>query len=86
MYILKYHCTSKTVPVLLSLIFPFHLIPSPIHSTGVYFCFFPSFLAIFISLSSPEDLPPPDAATAAWRRPEEERTGTVHQLKDRDHG
>ena len=47
---------SKTVPVLLSLdpslIFPFHLLPSPVHPTGFSFCFFPGFLVIFIILSS----------------------------------
>ena len=43
---------SKTVPVLPSLdpslIFPFLLIPSPVHPTGFSFCFFPGFLAILI--------------------------------------
>ena len=43
---------SKTVPVLLSLdpslIFPFHLLPFPVHPTGFSICFFPGFLAIFI--------------------------------------
>ena len=51
----KGHLTSKlnynTVPVLPSLIYPFHLSPSPVHPTGSFFCFFPGFLAIFISLS-----------------------------------
>ena len=36
---------SKTIPVLPTpdpiLIFPFHLLPSPVHSTGFSFCFFP---------------------------------------------
>ena len=48
---------SKPVIVLLSrdlsLIFPFHILPSPVHPTGFSFCFFPDFLAIFIlSLNS----------------------------------
>jgi len=47
---------SKTIPVLPSLdpslIFPFHLLPSPVHPTGFSFCFFPAFVAIFILLSS----------------------------------
>ena len=43
---------SKTVPVLPSLILPFHLSPSAMHPTGFPFCFFPDFLAIFILLSS----------------------------------
>ena len=43
---------SKTVPVLPSLIFPFHLLPSPVHPTGFSFRFFHGFLAIFILLSS----------------------------------
>ena len=34
-----------------SLIFPFHLLPSPTYPTGFSFCFFPGFLAIFNSLS-----------------------------------
>ena len=46
------HLTSKlnfmTVPDLPSLIFPFHLLPSPVHPTGFFFCIFPGFLAIFI--------------------------------------
>ena len=33
------------------LLFPFHLLPSPVHPTGFSFCFFPGFLAIFILLS-----------------------------------
>ena len=52
----KGHLTSKqnsmTVPVLLSLIFPFILSPSPGHPTGFSFCIFSGFLAIFILLSS----------------------------------
>ena len=51
-----YKISSKTVPILPfldpSLIFPFHLLPSPVHPTGFSFCFFTGFLAIFISLSS----------------------------------
>ena len=47
---------SKTVPVLPSLgpslIFSFHLFPSPVYPTGFFFCFFPGFLAIFILISS----------------------------------
>ena len=35
----------KTVPVLPSLIFPFHLLPSPVHLTGFSFCFFAVFFA-----------------------------------------
>ena len=46
---------SKTVPISSfldpSLMFPFHLLPSLVHLTGFYFCFFPGFLAIFILLS-----------------------------------
>ena len=42
---------SKTVPVFSFLIFPFHLLPSPVHPTGFSFCFFPGFLAIFIVVS-----------------------------------
>ena len=46
----------KTVPVLPSLhhslIFPFHLLPSPVHPTGFFFCFFPGFLVIYTLLSS----------------------------------
>ena len=34
-----------------TLIFPSHLIPSPVHPTGFSFCFFPGFLAIFIMFS-----------------------------------
>jgi len=30
------------------LLFPFHLLPSPVHPTGFSFCFFSGFLAIFI--------------------------------------
>ena len=47
---------SKMVPVLPSLdpshIYIFHLLPTPVYLTGFYFCFFPVFLVIFISLSS----------------------------------
>ena len=47
---------SKKVPVLSSLdpflIFPFHLLPSPVHPTEFSFCFFPDFLSIVILLSS----------------------------------
>ena len=47
---------SKTVPVLPSvgpsLIFPFHLLPFPVHHTRFSFCFFPGFFKIFILLSS----------------------------------
>ena len=43
---------SKTVLVLPffypSLIFPFHLLPSPVHPIGISFYIFPGFLAIFI--------------------------------------
>ena len=50
------HLTSKTVPVLPSLdpsiLFPFYLLPSPVHPTRFSFCFFPGFFAIFILLSS----------------------------------
>ena len=52
----KVHLTSKTVPVLPSLdpslMYPFHLLPSPVHPTGFLFYIFPGFLAIFILLSS----------------------------------
>ena len=34
------------------LLFPFHLLPSPVHPTRFSFCFFPGFLAIFTLLSS----------------------------------
>ena len=40
-----------------SLIFPFHILPSPVHPTGFSFCFFPGFLAIFILLSSNNSIP-----------------------------
>ena len=47
---------SKTIPVLPSLdpslIFPFHILRYPIYPTGFSSCFFSSFLAIFILLSS----------------------------------
>ena len=47
---------SKTVPVLpsfnSSLLFPFHLLPYPMHLTGFSLYIFPGFLAIFILLSS----------------------------------
>ena len=82
----KGHLTSKlkyrTVPVLPSLVFLFHLSPSPVHPTefsfcffplpyhfylvvieqqhptGVSSCFFPGFLAIFILLSSNNNILP----------------------------
>ena len=41
---------SKTVTVLPSLIFPFHLLPSLVHSTRFSLYIFPGFLAIFILL------------------------------------
>ena len=44
--------TSRRFPFLPSLIFPLHLLPSPVHLTGFSFCFYPGFLAIFILLSS----------------------------------
>ena len=50
--------TPKTDPVLHSLypslVFTFHLLPSPVHPTGFYFCFFffSDFFAIIILLSS----------------------------------
>ena len=34
------------------LLFPFHLLPSPVHPTGFSSCSFPGFLAIFTLLSS----------------------------------
>ena len=47
---------SNMVPVLSSLdpslIFPFHLLPSPVYPTGYSFCFFPGLLPIYILLSS----------------------------------
>ena len=47
---------SETVPVSpsfdSSLIFPFHILPSTVHHTGFFICFFPGFLAIFIMSSS----------------------------------
>ena len=47
---------SRTVPVLPSLhlshIFPFHLLPSPVHPTRFFFYIVPGFLAIFILLIS----------------------------------
>ena len=56
------HLTSKTVPVLPSvdpsLIFPFHLLPSPVYPTGFSICIFPGFLAIFILLSSNNKISP----------------------------
>ena len=36
----------KTVPVLLSVIFPFHFVSFPVHPTGFSFCCFTGFLAI----------------------------------------
>ena len=42
---------STMVTNLPSLIFPFNLLPSPVHATGFSFCFFPGFLVIFILLS-----------------------------------
>ena len=52
----KGHLNFKMVPVLPyldpSLIFPMHLLPSPVHRTRFSFCFFPGFLNIFILLSS----------------------------------
>ena len=46
----------KKVPVLfsheISIIFPYHLLPSAVHPTGFCFYFFPGFLAISILLSS----------------------------------
>ena len=45
---------SKTVSVVPSinpsLIFPFHLLLSPVHTAGFSYCFFPGFLVIFILL------------------------------------
>ena len=42
------HCTSKlnskNIPALPSLIFPFHLLPSPVNPTRFSFGFFPGFL------------------------------------------
>jgi len=49
---LTYKLNSKTVPVIPSLIFPFHILPYPVHPTGFFFCFFPGLLTIFILLSS----------------------------------
>ena len=40
---ITYKLNSMTGPVLPSLIFPFHLFPSPMHPTRFHFCFFPSF-------------------------------------------
>ena len=34
------------------LLFPFHILPSPVHPIGFSFCFFPGLLAIFTLLSS----------------------------------
>ena len=59
-----YHLTSKLnsktveLPSLdpSSLIFPFHLLPSPVHPTGFSFCIFPGFLAIFILMSSSNNI------------------------------
>ena len=52
----QYKLNSKTVAVSPSLdpalISPFHLLPSPVHSTGVFFYIFPGFLVICILLSS----------------------------------
>ena len=54
--LIKGHLTSKlnskTIPVIPSFIFPFHLLPSPVHPSIFSFCFFPGCLAIFILLSS----------------------------------
>ena len=54
-FILPSKLKSKTVPVLPSLdpsrIFHFRLLPSPVHLTGFFFCFFPGFLTIFVLLS-----------------------------------
>ena len=56
----KCHLTSKlnfkTVHVLRSLIFYFHPIPSPVHSIRFSCCFFPGFFAIFILLSSKNNI------------------------------
>ena len=45
---------SKMVSVLPSLdpslIFIFNVLPSPVHPTGFFFCFFPGLLSIFILL------------------------------------
>ena len=47
---------SKTILALSSikpsLIFHFHQLPSPVHTTGFFFYIFPNFLAMFILLSS----------------------------------
>ena len=55
----KDHLTSKLKYMQLPsyllctlLIFPFHLIPAPMHHTGLSFCFFPGFLAMFTLMSS----------------------------------
>ena len=55
-YFIRSHLSSKlnyhTVAVLTSLIFPFHALPSLVHSAGFSFYIFPGVLAIFILLSS----------------------------------
>ena len=51
---------SKTIPVLPSLspflIFPFYLLPSPVHPTRFSLCFFPDFLVIFIFSSNKNNI------------------------------
>ena len=50
----KGHLTSKlkykwfpSILLCTHLIFPFHILPSPVYPTGFSFCFFPGFLTIF---------------------------------------
>ena len=49
--IYTYKLKSKTVSVLPFLIFPSHLLPSPVHSAGFSSYIFPSFLTVFILFS-----------------------------------
>ena len=55
------HCKLKSKSVLVlpslnpSLLFTFHLFPSPLYPAGFSFCFFPGFLDTFILLSSNND-------------------------------
>ena len=46
------HSTTGCSCQIFLLLFPFHLLPSPVHRTGFCFCFFSGFLAIFILLST----------------------------------
>ena len=51
---LTYKLKYRRLPFYLCtlLLFPFHLLPYPVHPTEFSFCFFPGFLVIFTLLSS----------------------------------